>query len=409
MAQPRVIGELAVVALEAENLPKVAGNLNSFCVFKVANVAKRTRTDTQGNRNPTWDDQVNMPIPHGYNVMAVQVLSENPQNGDQIICEGSIDLTNVLKTGESDDWVPLKTRSGQEAGDVYLELTFYSANPPPRRQPTRFGHPRPPHMAGGVSFARPPMPSQFPARPRPPMHSASAPHMPVNASPRPPPLGAGPPFTQPPPHHAQPGGFAAPRPLPPQQLQQHQPLGIPPPLTPQQHSMGTPHHPVAAAQAIPAPSTPSSTNSSVAVSGGWRTSTGKPPPTSFSNSPQPRPLPPQGSPNQSMGAPLLSAPYRPGGGPPPPQSRPPPSYNNGYPPTSYPPKPLPNYPPEHFQQGPPSSFPTPQPQNHYPSGPPPPGPPGGHYPPQPLYNHHQGPPQPRPGQGYPPQPGYPPY
>ena len=43
-----------------------------------------------------------MPIPHGYNVMAVQVLSENPQNGDQIICEGSIDLTNVLKTGESD-------------------------------------------------------------------------------------------------------------------------------------------------------------------------------------------------------------------------------------------------------------------------------------------------------------------
>ncbi|KAI9493310.1 C2 domain-containing protein [Zychaea mexicana] len=315
MSQPRLIGELAVVALEAENLPKVAGNLKSFCVFKVANVAKRTKTDTQGNRNPTWDDQVNMPIPHGYNVMSVQVLSEDPQKGDQIVCEGSIDLTKVLGEGESDDWVPLKTRSGQEAGDVYLELTFYSANPPPRRQPTRFGHPRPPHMAGGVSFARPPMPNHFSARPRPPMHSASAP-IHVNASPRPPSAG-GPPFTGPPPHHMQPGGFATPRPPPPQ------PMGMPPP--PQQ-PMGTPSHPVAATQVAPMPGTPvttSSSSSSVAVGGQWRASS-KPPPPSFNNSPQPRPLPPQGSPNSPMGAPLLSAPYRPG----PPPSRPP-SYNNG--------------------------------------------------------------------------------
>ena len=85
----------------------------------MANVAKRTKTDPRGNRNPTWDDQVsvarvnsiewilirssqvNIPIPHGYNVMMVQVMNEDPK-GDQIVAEGQIDLGKVLKEGESD-------------------------------------------------------------------------------------------------------------------------------------------------------------------------------------------------------------------------------------------------------------------------------------------------------------------
>ncbi|KAI8143409.1 C2 domain-containing protein [Fennellomyces sp. T-0311] len=322
MSQPRLIGELAVVAIEGENLPKVASNLKTFCVFKVANSAKRTRTDPQGNRNPQWDDQVNMPVPHGYNVMQVQVMNEDPK-GDQIICEGQIDLTKVLREGESDDWVSLKQRNGQEGGDVYLELTFYSANPPPRRQPTRFGHPRPPHMAGGVSFARPPIQNQFTARPRPPMHSASAPVAHPNATPRPPPPGG--PYTGPPPHHVQPGGFAPAPPgphgaRPPPMNMPPQPMGRPPqPMGMPPQPMGTPNHPVAATQVGPPSSMPSS--SSVSVGNQWRSSTVKAP---YSNSPQPRPMPPQGSPNHPMGAPLLSSPYRPGGAPSHPQS-----YNNG--------------------------------------------------------------------------------
>lgn len=46
--------------------------------------------------------QVNMPVPHGHHLMRVQVLSEDPQKGDFLICEGEIDLTKVLKEGEHD-------------------------------------------------------------------------------------------------------------------------------------------------------------------------------------------------------------------------------------------------------------------------------------------------------------------
>ncbi|KAJ8662077.1 hypothetical protein O0I10_001767 [Lichtheimia ornata] len=391
MAQPRLIGELAVVALEA-----IPGNFRPFCVFKVANVAKRTKTDTRGGRNPMWDDQVNMPIPHGYSQMFVQVLNEDPQRGDQIICEGQIDLTKVLKEGEDDDWVPLSQR-GKEAGDVYLELTFYSANPPPRRQPTRLVHPRPPHMGRGVSFPRPPMPSQYPARPRPPMPPppGTAPGPTVHMSPAPRPLPPQPPvsFSGPPPHPShrppqpqpmnQPGGFAAPPPPPP------------PATTTSQPPIYARPAPLPASVVQPSPVTPpsSASASSVSVGNTWRTSsipsTTKPQPFSPQTTAAYHPGPPgPPPPPMSQGAPLLSSPYRPVA----PNQRPP--YPNGgaYSPASHPGKPLPNFPPEHYHQPVPHPMPPPQ-QPMYP-----PQPSGAGYPPRPP-----------PGPGYPPQPGYPPY
>lgn len=60
-----------------------------------------------------------MPIPHGYNQMLVQVLNEDPQRGDQIICEGQIDLTKVLKEGEDDGKLSIET------GDKAQKLTIF--------------------------------------------------------------------------------------------------------------------------------------------------------------------------------------------------------------------------------------------------------------------------------------------
>ncbi|ORZ02820.1 hypothetical protein BCR43DRAFT_482225 [Syncephalastrum racemosum] len=408
MAHPRIIGELAVVALEAENLPKIAGNLTSFCVFKLGNVAKRTKSDPRGGRNPTWDDQVNMPVPAGATTMIVQVMDE--QKGEQLVCEGTVDLTKVLKDGEFDDWVPMKRR-GQEAGDVYLELTFYAAlnNPPPRRQPTRFGHPRPPAMAQGYGRPPPPMAQPY-ARPRPPPVHVGAPM--GMARPAAPPLQANPPSSQP---------YAI-----------QQPQHRPPPPTPSGSSVMSPV---------------SSTSSQVSVGSTWRASSTprpRPPPGPAPNngghSPRPpamfAPAPPSshGSPGPT-GAPLLSAPYRPMSGTPPVSHQPPYGSNNGYmyqnDPRPYPPKPLPQTPgsyPQHFEPGlppqPPTSFPTPQPYpGAYPPGPPPSSQGFSPHPHQAGYPPHNGPPPPQPygggnggyppapppsGGGYP-RPGYPPY
>lgn len=76
--------------------------------------------------------------------MYVQVFDEDSKRED-LICEGEVDLSEVLREGEQDckfiwfyvsmcicwleemiAWFPLKYR-GKGSGKIYLELTFYSA------------------------------------------------------------------------------------------------------------------------------------------------------------------------------------------------------------------------------------------------------------------------------------------
>ncbi|KAL0073272.1 hypothetical protein J3Q64DRAFT_1754563 [Phycomyces blakesleeanus] len=149
MTQPTVIGELAVVALKAKNLPnrEVVGKQDPFCVFRLGEVAKKTKTSYRGGQHPVWDDQVNIPVAANKTKMRVQLFDDDSKRED-LISEGEVDLTNVLAGGEQDDWFPL-TYKGRAAGEIYLELTFYAAHPPPRRQPTR-------HVQHASSYAHQP-------------------------------------------------------------------------------------------------------------------------------------------------------------------------------------------------------------------------------------------------------------
>ncbi|KAI9250426.1 C2 domain-containing protein [Phascolomyces articulosus] len=118
--QKKLAGELVVVAIKA-----VIGKQDPFVTFRLGEVAKRTKTDYRGGQRPIWDDQVNLPVPEGKTKLYMQVFDEDGPRED-LISEGEIDLTNVLKEGEEDNWYPLKYR-GKRAGDIYIELTFYSA------------------------------------------------------------------------------------------------------------------------------------------------------------------------------------------------------------------------------------------------------------------------------------------
>ncbi|KAI8391139.1 C2 domain-containing protein [Radiomyces spectabilis] len=120
MTQPKIIGELAVVALKA-----IVGKQDPFCVFRLGEVAKKTKTDYRGGQHPLWDDQVNIPVPEGKTKMRVQLFDEDSKRED-LISEGEIDITKAITEGEADDWFPLTYR-GRSAGQIYLELTFYSA------------------------------------------------------------------------------------------------------------------------------------------------------------------------------------------------------------------------------------------------------------------------------------------
>ncbi|KAG2233833.1 hypothetical protein BDF21DRAFT_444713 [Thamnidium elegans] len=158
MSKPRIIGELVIVAYKARHLPEreIVGKQDPFVVFRLGETTKKTKTDLRGGQHPTWDDQVNLPVPEKKTLVIVQVYDEDAKR-QELISECELDITKVLEDGEADDWYPLQYK-GRSAGEIYLELTFYTAKPPPKRQPTRYGgrHPKP------TGFSQPPLPQQTP-------------------------------------------------------------------------------------------------------------------------------------------------------------------------------------------------------------------------------------------------------
>ncbi|KAI9496936.1 C2 domain-containing protein [Zychaea mexicana] len=379
----KTIGELVVIAIKARDLPnrEVVGKQDPFVTFRLGETAKRTKTDYRGGQHPIWDDQVNLPVPEGKTTLYMQVFDEDGSRED-LISEGDIDLKNVLQEGEEDKWYPLKYR-GKKAGEIYVELTFYSARPPPKRQPTRLYNKRPAGAAYNKSrpvYAPPQQQQQqqqYLNRPPPvPTESASTPAR----------MTAGPPIYRPPP----------PRPM----------YNAPHDATPHMPQTLTPS---------------SSTGTASSAGGGGSAYTTRPPGSGHHHSSSlggNGGYPPVSAgypPSQPMGyggAPLLSSSYRPA--PSPAFNAPPsgPAPMGFRPPAPYPPHSQPGaYPPP--QPTPSMSFPTPQPytaeytphHDQHSGQPfaaahqapyPPAGPPGG-YPP------------PAAGGGYPPQQGYPPY
>lgn len=121
---------------------------------------KRTKTDKRGGQHPVWDDELRFEIYEhlkdvmpstsvattstggvapvkssdpalgmggnpGVKELRLAVYADDPRD-PELIGEGKVELTETLKKGEFDDWVTI-TNKGKYQGEIYLEMTFYSA------------------------------------------------------------------------------------------------------------------------------------------------------------------------------------------------------------------------------------------------------------------------------------------
>ncbi|KAI8637197.1 C2 domain-containing protein [Parasitella parasitica] len=118
---PPIAGELVVVALKA-----VSCKQDPFCLFRVGDVVKRTKTDYGGGLYPIWDDQVNIPVAAGQRQLHVQVFDKDTKPNN-LMGDGVVDLAKVLRDKEHDGYFPLQMCGRPTTGLIYLELTFYSA------------------------------------------------------------------------------------------------------------------------------------------------------------------------------------------------------------------------------------------------------------------------------------------
>ncbi|PWY98426.1 hypothetical protein BCV70DRAFT_31929 [Testicularia cyperi] len=166
-------GTLVCVVLKARNLPnkKSIGKQDPYTVLTIGQETQKTKPDKRGGQHPTWDEQLHFEIYEdmedalaakgstssttttssaakskgGKKVLKVACYADDSKE-PEFIGDGIVDLSDTLKTGEFDEWVTIKAKD-RYAGEVYLELTFYSSAAPPKKK-----KPAKPVMSGNDTY-----------------------------------------------------------------------------------------------------------------------------------------------------------------------------------------------------------------------------------------------------------------
>ncbi|XP_031479985.1 uncharacterized protein LOC116250486 [Nymphaea colorata] len=126
----------------------------------------RTRTCTDGGKNPTFQEKFIFTLIEGLREINVHVWNSNTLTMDDLIGSGRIQLQRVLHEGYDDSSWPLQTKHGRHAGEVRLILHHPNLNKRPNNQamsfPTYAPSAPPQHQSTyNVPYTQPP-PTAYP-------------------------------------------------------------------------------------------------------------------------------------------------------------------------------------------------------------------------------------------------------
>ncbi|XP_051203148.1 C2 and GRAM domain-containing protein At1g03370-like [Lolium perenne] len=222
--------ELRVTGCRKLRDTEIFSRQDPYVIVEYANTKLRTRTCTDGGRNPSFDEKFQIPLVDGLRELNVLVWNSNTINNDDFIGSCRVPLHKVLASGYDDASWPLQTRRMKSAGEVTLIMHFDVAGMK-NKMGGKTGAQYAPSMPAPSPYAASsayPAPAGYPAAP-PPHQAYPAPYPAPSAYSTPPPQQ---PYGQPCP--PQPYG----QPYPPQ------PYGQPYPPQP----YGQPYPPPSAAQ-----------------------------------------------------------------------------------------------------------------------------------------------------------------
>ncbi|EIN03767.1 hypothetical protein PUNSTDRAFT_77696, partial [Punctularia strigosozonata HHB-11173 SS5] len=135
------IGTLVIVVLKAKDLPdKHFYKQDVFAQVTLNGTSKRTKLDVKGGQHPLWDEEIRFPVYKDttakHRTLEVECFSKETRS-DESVGKGSVDISDTLKTGEFDDWVPLSLNNVQR-GEIFLEMTYFASGPAPiQRRPSK--------------------------------------------------------------------------------------------------------------------------------------------------------------------------------------------------------------------------------------------------------------------------------
>ncbi|CDO97208.1 unnamed protein product [Coffea canephora] len=145
-----------------------------YVCLEYASTKFRTRTHTDGGKNPTFQEKFVFSLIEGLREITVAVWNSNTITYDDFIGNGKVQLQKVLSQGFDDSSWPLQTKTGRHAGEVRLIMHYANANKPA----TSYAPSAPPYVAPAIPqsslYAAPPPsvgsylpPTTYPAPPPP--------------------------------------------------------------------------------------------------------------------------------------------------------------------------------------------------------------------------------------------------
>ncbi|KAJ3679125.1 hypothetical protein LUZ60_017136 [Juncus effusus] len=221
--------DVTVVACSRLKDTEIFSRQDPYVCLEYANSRFRTRTCTDGGRNPSFQEKFQIPLIEGLREINVAVWNSNTFSHDDFIGNGRVQLHRVLTQGYDDSTWPIQTRNLKAAGEVKLIMHYAGAS---KQKPSGSGMAGSAYMPTAPPYNTPCMHQAPPASAYPPVNPYSYP-APPTASPAYPGSYPPPPMQQayPPPPAAYPTPSAYPPPP--------QPYGQPYPPPP----AGQPYYP----------------------------------------------------------------------------------------------------------------------------------------------------------------------
>nr|CAB3470953.1 unnamed protein product [Digitaria exilis] len=204
-----------------------------YVVLEYATTKLRTRTCTDGGRNPSFDEKFHIPLIEGLRELNVTVWNSNTLTHDDFIGSGRVYLHKVLTNGYDDSSWSLQTRHMRSAGEV--KLIMHVDVSAMRNKMGKSIAASSTHSVPPLPMPAPiPAPAQGPAAPAPaPALASAVPY--TGAPPSYPPASAYPAANAYPAYPTPSPPYTTPEyPPPPQQPYPPMPMGYPPPSYPRQ-------------------------------------------------------------------------------------------------------------------------------------------------------------------------------
>ncbi|WOK99838.1 protein RER1A-like [Canna indica] len=129
--------EVTVVGCSKLRDTELFSRQDPYVCLEYANTKLRTRTCTDGGKNPTFQEKFQIPLIEGLREFNVSVWNSNTFSADDLIGSGRVQLQKVLSQGYDDSSWPLQTRKSKFAGEVKFIMHFQNA----LQKPTAFSAP----------------------------------------------------------------------------------------------------------------------------------------------------------------------------------------------------------------------------------------------------------------------------